>query len=101
MGDGERHQCRCRHRSVLPTEPQRLLVAVKSDPAPRRRRMIISTPMAGPNRRELGMPNEETTELQNRGNFWFPPRGFSGDSAPPDSGKHHLPVDTRCTTILY
>jgi hypothetical protein len=34
--------------------------------------------IAGP---ELEMTNEETKELQNRGNFLFPPHAFSGASA--------------------
>jgi len=46
--------------------------------------MIMTHPrwsdrIAGP---ELGMTNEETKELQNRGNFLFPPRAFSGAAAP-------------------
>jgi hypothetical protein len=46
------------------------------------------------------MTNEEIKELQNRGNFLFPPRASLGASAPPDSGKRHLPVDTLCIIML-
>jgi hypothetical protein len=53
--------------------------------------------IAGP---ELEMTNEETKELQNRGNFLFPPHAFSGASAPSDCGKRLLPIDILCILML-
>jgi len=40
------------------------------------------------------MTNEETKELQNRGNFLFRPRAFLEASALSDRGEQQLPVDT-------